>query len=388
VLPPKYGGADIAAFRYAEYLDKLYPNQILLLGGWNKDIENVTSKFPFIKSIKFLQLKSRHWRTKRIVEIINWHLVKFALNSFFKREAHKFDIVHSFNSWSNLNLLSLQLGRKYGKKVIAETCLIGADDPITILKTRENEKLSINPSRRAAYLSANFFISKSSYMTTQFKGFEIIKKTKEAPYFVNLERFYPVSEGISVQIKNKLNIPIDRKIILFAGELNERKGIQYLLKGLSNPIFNDLKPLLILAGPFSPNKEFNQIVKREIDAISSRVFHFEGKVDFVNELMQVADFYCLPSFKEGFPISIIEALCTGLPVIGSDIPEINGPQIIDGENGFILQPGDIESIEKTIFQALSITNEEMKLMKENALLARKKFGIESIVNQYLDIYSS
>ena len=59
--------------------------------------------------------------------------------------------------------------------------------------------------------------------------------------------------------------------------------------------------------------------------------------------MGASDVLCLPSFREGFPVTIIEAAATGLPAIGSRIYGITDA-IVEGETGLLFEAGDVQQL--------------------------------------------
>ena len=125
---------------------------------------------------------------------------------------------------------------------------------------------------------------------------------------------------------------------LFLGEFGHRKGIYDLL----DSIFDNLesikeKAVFHLAG----NGEVGKVRQRISELGLEEVIAFEGWVSGERKvkLLNLADVYILPSYNEGLPISVLEAMSYSIPVISTPvggIPEIVG----DNENGLLVQPGD------------------------------------------------
>lgn len=154
-------------------------------------------------------------------------------------------------------------------------------------------------------------------------------------------------------LHNITEIPIemptvsDGKIhLLFLGELGQRKGVFDLMKAISanKELFKD-KIILRIGGNKNEEKLKEFISSNNI---SDFVF-FEGWVagDKKRELLNWADIYVLPSFNEGLPIGILEAMSYGCVIISTPvggIPEV----VIPGKNGLLVTPGDSVSIAKAI----------------------------------------
>ena len=98
-----------------------------------------------------------------------------------------------------------------------------------------------------------------------------------------------------------------------------------------------------------------------------------------------ADILCLPSIHEGFPLSIVEALSSGLIIVASKtggIPEV----IKEDENGFLIKPKNIEELSLKLLKALNLSPDEIaKIQEKNIKKARNIYSWEKIVNQIINI---
>lgn len=113
--------------------------------------------------------------------------------------------------------------------------------------------------------------------------------------------------------------------------------------------------------------------------------YFLGKLDLVAPLLASADVFLLPTQSESFGLSALEALASGVPVIGTragGLPEV----VRDGETGFLCGVGDVEAMSEA---ALSILRDRdrWKSMSELATSdARERFSLDAIVSQYEHLY--
>ncbi len=111
-----------------------------------------------------------------------------------------------------------------------------------------------------------------------------------------------------------LGIPVDAKLLLSVGELNENKNHTTVLKALA--ALNDLSVWYIVAGT-GPLASKLERIAADLD-LSDRV-RFLGHRDDCAELYKTADLFVHPSFREGLPVALLEACAAGLPAIASDI---------------------------------------------------------------------
>lgn len=387
VLPPIYGGADIAALRYASYLSKKEGIEVCLLGEWNESVHEYILLYPFINYIKIPKWNTSRWRLKRLSEICNWMISYFIVRRWMNRNKDKFNIVHSFNSWANINLASLSIGQKLKKKIITETCLMKADNPSVIFKTIKKNWYSHNWFRKRAFLNADCYIAKSSYILQDYKRNGIHENVYEVPYFVDTKYFNPNS-NFRDEIRKALGISHSDIVFLFVGGVSRRKNVNFLCREFLNLLKVCANIRLVLLGPYkeldsSYIMEFDELVERSCGSI----IHCNFNSNDVNKYMSAADVYCLLSFNEGLPISILEALCTSLIVIASRIPEIQDVQIIDGINGFLVRPEIPDEFNRVSNQVItSLDYYKDKFLSEHNK-AREVYSIDKVFLKYMNIYN-
>jgi glycosyltransferase involved in cell wall biosynthesis len=112
---------------------------------------------------------------------------------------------------------------------------------------------------------------------------------------------------------------------------------------------------------------------------------FFPKSKTIEEKYKEADYFCLPSFYEGTPNVICEAMASGCPVICSDVCD-NGHYVKEGVNGFLFNPQSPDDMADKIEKALSISDDIFEDYCINSReLAEKMLSEEKFINSYLDI---
>ncbi len=118
--------------------------------------------------------------------------------------------------------------------------------------------------------------------------------------------------------------------------------------------------------------------------VENRV-HFLGKIDNVAPLLASADLFLLPTSSESFGLSALEALASGVPVIGAragGLPEV----VRDGETGVLCEVGDVEGMARAALGILG-NPETWRAMSELGMAdARARFSLDQIVSQYEHLY--
>ena len=160
--------------------------------------------------------------------------------------------------------------------------------------------------------------------------------------------------------------------LLFVGNLSERKGVTDLLKALSSPSFEDLTLELVLAGDGD--------IRGYQD--KANALGLEKKVRFtgwvgqgeVAELMAQADVLVLPSYDEGLPLVILEALGNGVAVVCTPVGEI--PSVLQhGVTACFVEPGDVNGLAAAL-QGLLRRPELIQTLEENGkALYEQKFSL-------------
>lgn len=109
------------------------------------------------------------------------------------------------------------------------------------------------------------------------------------------------------------------------------------------------------------------------------------KVKDIDKKYHEADYFCLPSFYEGTPNVICEAIASGLPVICSNVCD-NPRYVHVGENGFLFDPGKPADIAEKIEQAIQLDSEQYNCYCKNGRrLAEELLSEEVFVKKYIDV---
>ena len=133
-------------------------------------------------------------------------------------------------------------------------------------------------------------------------------------------------------------------VMIFVGSLIPKKGLQDLIEALATPDLGDVRLVVVGDGYFASELKSLAQDKLQKDQVIWR--GIAPPVE-VAKLMRDADFLVLPSYTEGSPNVIKEAMASALPVIGTRVGGI--PDLVtEGETGLLYNPGDIESLRQCI----------------------------------------
>lgn len=168
--------------------------------------------------------------------------------------------------------------------------------------------------------------------------------------------------------------------VLFVGGLDPfRKGVYDLLDAITLVIQEDSKIRFVISGS---EGSFEPIMRRWHELKLERYIEFIGWISEGKkvEIYQSADILVLPSHNEGLPYVIIEALASGLPIIASSVGGI--PEVIrHGENGYIIKPGDSQSLAKYILLLASKPELRKIIGKRNRERALEYYSLGAAFSQ-------
>jgi glycosyltransferase involved in cell wall biosynthesis len=164
---------------------------------------------------------------------------------------------------------------------------------------------------------------------------------------VDGERFRPDPEARRT-LRGELGIPQDVPVLLFLGRLNRDKGVLDLAKAFAVVALRVPEVRLLLVGP--DEEGMAKTIADSCSEVRERV-HFIDYTDQPEHFMAAADIFCLPSYREGFGMVIIEAAAAGLPTIASKIYGITDA-VVDGQTGLLHPPGDVSAIVQQIAELL------------------------------------
>lgn len=185
---------------------------------------------------------------------------------------------------------------------------------------------------------------------------------------VDIERFSVGHMGseIRAQVRAKLNIGAETPVLLFLGRIARDKGIHELLDAAQQLHEDGIDFCLLLVGPMDDETGGKETVTRsEFDNLP--FLRYAGYTSVPEHYLCAADVFCLPSYREGFGTTVIEAAAMGLPTVGT---RINGliDAVVDGETGLLVEPKNASALA----DALRVLLATPELRKRLGVQARER----------------
>jgi glycosyltransferase involved in cell wall biosynthesis len=167
-------------------------------------------------------------------------------------------------------------------------------------------------------------------------------------------------------------------VVLALARLDWQKGIEHLVRAA--PFVPDAR--FRIAGEGPDRKALEELAAAH--GVDDRVTFLGHRTD-VPELLAQADVFVLPSILEGLPVSIVEAMAAGTPVIATDIEGTN--EIVrDGVTGLLVPPGDAASLAAAIRRMLSDESLRHAATAEAGALVSAEYGADTMVRRVEQVY--
>jgi glycosyltransferase involved in cell wall biosynthesis len=189
---------------------------------------------------------------------------------------------------------------------------------------------------------------------------------------IDLAKFKRLAEEAIAGKKKELNIPIGAPVIGTVTRLREEKGVEHLIRAI--PVINRAVPeaffLIVGDGPLrSQLADLTQTLR------AGRQTLFLGFRDDVADLLSLFDVNVIPSLTEGFPLSLIEGMCIGTPIVATAVGGINEIGV-EGENVLFVRPKSADEIAHKVIHLLKDSAMREKFRQSGRRLSQK-FGIEN-----------
>ena len=175
--------------------------------------------------------------------------------------------------------------------------------------------------------------------------------------------------------------------VLYLGHIGKAKGSYDLICAAQTVLGQGQGVIFDLVGDEQATGDIKQLNTKVADASLEQFIHIQPAVTGMEkvELFRSADIFVYPSYHEGMPMAVIEAMACGLPIIATQVGGL--PDLVcAGVNGLLVPAGQPDQLANAIHQLIVNPQLRSSMQMCSFRLAQENFDIEKLVSRLLDIY--
>jgi glycosyltransferase involved in cell wall biosynthesis len=183
-------------------------------------------------------------------------------------------------------------------------------------------------------------------------------------------------------IRREVGIGDREQVIVCVGRFVVHKGQRVLIEAMAEVVKRWPDAVLVLVGDGPARQDVADLTNRL--GLGGSVI-FAGTRSDVPEILALAKVFVLPSFYEGHPLSVLEAMAAGKPVVATRVPGTSDV-IEDGSEGVLVGPGDASAMAEAICRLLADSEQALEMGKRGQALVRRKYDIRGAASQMEELY--
>jgi glycosyltransferase involved in cell wall biosynthesis len=303
-----------------------------------------------------------------------------------KRPRYVYTILNQNFSGFVRDSIIVLIGKAFGKKAV----LHFRGSTFHLFYTRQN--FFFKAYIRFILRLTDAIILQAQWIKERFAGLVPEAKLKVIPNAVPAEAFIERGErakglngnGVTVLYLNHISVAKGFKVLLDAMReiVAERDDIRFLIAGdridREKNIFHDEAGRAIVFEDLSA--DFGKILK---DPQTRERIQFIGEVSdkkSKEELFRAADLFVLASYSEGFPLSVLEAMAAGLPLVVTPVGALK--EILqDGVNALFVEPGKADDLREKILRLADEASRRKEMGERNQSLVRSRFTVDHVADE-------
>ena len=233
-----------------------------------------------------------------------------------------------------------------------------------LLQSKEDYQLSINK---------NF--KKSNRIIHLGNGVEIYNKFN--PFIIEKEK--------SKELKKEFNIETTDIVYTFIGRFVREKGIYDLVEAFEMLAKQKPNVKLMLIGGLLESERDQEIKEALHKWKLNKNIILPGFRSDIPILLDISDVFILPSYREGLPRSIIEAMAMAKPIIATNIRGCR-EQVINDYNGYLFEPGDIKSLMSKMLDMNVHDDKRIKMGIESRQIVEQYYDENKVLQKQIELY--
>jgi glycosyltransferase involved in cell wall biosynthesis len=208
------------------------------------------------------------------------------------------------------------------------------------------------------------------------------------PVPVDLQRFSAPDESLRAEARNTLGIRPEQTVLVYVGNLVRRKGVANLIRAFDSIDRVDEQGLLLIVGGPVQDEQSYRYMQEILDLAEAsphaQTIRFCGAQDDVVPYLRAADIFCLPSYREGMPNAIVEAMACGLACVAP--PSAGGDELLEGGCGLIPASNTPGDLALSLSEIMANGSLRTKLGSEAAMRVTERNSVAPVARDYLALW--
>jgi glycosyltransferase involved in cell wall biosynthesis len=302
--------------------------------------------------------------------------------AYLKAHIHEFDIIHIHGIWHFGSLVPFLFSHRVPKVITIHGLLdrwaIGHHRWKKDLVTALYQKRILKKAHLIHINNADEQEDVKRYLGYLPKNLVTIPNGIRMEEFANLP-----AKGI---FREHFGIPGDKKMVLFMGRLNIKKGLDLLLPAFADYVKVQQDAVLVMAGPDDGYQTTVEafIEENQLQESIKLVGMLTG--DVKKAALSDADIFALPSYSEGFSIAVLEAMASRLPALVSG--RVGFDNAIEQHEAALVAPLTREGVRNGLYKILGDADYRNQLSGNALQMLREKFDIRVVAKKMLDAYET
>jgi len=201
------------------------------------------------------------------------------------------------------------------------------------------------------------------------------------PNGIDIQRFNPDLDGSNI----RENLGIEGCTVIFTlRSHNPKYGLEYLIRA-APMLIKERGNIVFVIGGDGSLRSFHEQLAANLGVKEKIIFTGRIPAKDVPHYYASSDMTVVPSLQEAFGLVVSEAMACGKPVIGTNVGGIRD-QIIDGHNGFLVQPRNPEEIAEKILWLIDNPKEANRMGVNGRKIVEEKFNIDKRTDKIIQLY--
>lgn len=204
---------------------------------------------------------------------------------------------------------------------------------------------------------------------------------------VDLQKFrLDVAEEGRRGVREEFQIPPGADVVGMIGRIVKEKGFVELVRSMPQVLRARPETRFLIVGDALPS-DYDSVKEKVTDLVDSMGLNdnvlFTGLRTDIPELLSAMDVFVLPSYREGMPLVVLEAMAMARPVVATSIRGCR-EIVVDGDTGILIPPHNVPALAEAITRLLSDRDMARRMGLEGRKRVEARFDLDSVVRKQLD----